>query len=64
MKKDINFTHMPVGMGPRGRRIAVCPVCGMKGEFTVYNTKESLYVHTAVAERGWLVVKEKCMVPA
>jgi hypothetical protein len=64
MKEDFDFTTFPVGMGPRGRKIAVCPVCGLKGEFTYYNTKESLYVHTGREERGWLVVREKCMVPA
>lgn len=64
MSKDINFTRFPVGMGPRGRVIRVCPVCGLKGEFTVYTNKDSIYVHTAVAERGWMVVSEKCMVPA
>jgi hypothetical protein len=64
MKQDINFTRWPVGMGPRGREIAVCPVCGLNGEFTSYTKGESIYVHTAREESGWMVVREKCMLPA
>jgi hypothetical protein len=64
MIREVDFTVMPVGMGPRGRKIAFCPVCGQKGEFTIYTTKESIYVHTARAEHGWMVVDEKCLVPA
>jgi formate dehydrogenase maturation protein FdhE len=64
MRNDVDFTILPVGMGPRGRPVKVCPICGRKGEYTIYTTSESLYVHTARAERGWLVVREKCMVPA
>jgi hypothetical protein len=64
MKRVIDFKLLPVGMGPRGREIVLCPICGQKGEFTQYTTKESLYIHTAKVERYWLVVDEKCMVPA
>lgn len=64
MRKEINFKYFPVGMGPRGREIALCPVCGLAGEVTLYTSKESIYVHTARVENGWHVVREKCMVPA